>query len=281
MSQCYTRWVRGPSLCGATKRAPTILSIGAIKGKKDATMLGTVISLFDYSGNAVRDWARAGYDCHCFDICHPRTLIEQVGKGAITYHPSNLNHDGDGWLQVCQIASEATGRKVLFAWPPCEDMTVSGNRHKASKRAADPLFQWKAMRRATRSAAVARKYGFAWMVENPVGALSTLWRKPNYIWNPCDFGGYLPPEKEHPIWPKYIPPRDAYTKKTGAWVGGGFVMPEPKPVAPEIIERKTKSGRVIRGSRQFFMLGGSSEKTKKIRNLGPRGACMAFFIANA
>jgi hypothetical protein len=116
-------------------------------------MIGTVISLFDYSGNAVRDWARAGYDCHCFDICHDKApQVEIVGNGRITYHQANLNYNGIGWLKTATIAEQASGQKVLFAWPPCEDMTVSGNRHKAGTRARDPLFQWKAMRRATRSA---------------------------------------------------------------------------------------------------------------------------------
>jgi len=242
---------------------------------------GTVVSLFDYSGNAVRDWARAGYDCHCLDIVHsdpPR--IEIVGNGRITYHRADLNHDGSGWKTATQLAAAATGHKVLFAWPPCEDMTVSGNRHKAAKRAADPLFQWKAMRRATRSAALGRRYGFAWMVENPIGALSTLWRKPDHIWHPFYYGGYLPEDDQHPEWPKYIAPRDAYTKQTGAWVGGGFQMPDRQDVEPEIIRRKTASGRWITGSRQFFYLGGKTAKTKKIRNLGARGACRAFFIAN-
>lgn len=245
------------------------------------TFKGTVISLFDYSGNAVRDWARAGYDCYCFDIVHGRLpRIERVGSGRINYFYADLNHDGSGWSVVATIAARAVGQKILFAWPPCEDMTVSGNRHKADKRAKDPKFQWKAMRRATRSAALARKFEFAWMIENPIGALSTLWRKPDHIWHPFHFGGYLPPETEHPIWPKYIAPRDAYTKQTGAWIGGGFIMPERKDVVPEIIRRKTKGGRMITGSRQFFYLGGKSQKTKTIRNLGPRGACRAFFLAN-
>jgi len=207
--------------------------------------------------------------------------VEIVGNGRITYHHADLNHDGTGWLKAAFLAAKAIGQKILFAWPPCEDMTVSGNRHKAAKRAKDPLFQWKAMRRATRSAALARKFGFAWMVENPIGALSTLWRKPDHVWHPYYYGGYLPEDDVHPEWPEYIAPRDAYTKQTGAWTGGGFKMPERKDVEPEIIRRTTASGKKISGSRQFFKLGGKSAKTKKIRNLGARGACRAFYLANA
>ena len=27
-----------------------------------------IISLYDYTGEAVRPWAEAGYDCYCYDI---------------------------------------------------------------------------------------------------------------------------------------------------------------------------------------------------------------------
>lgn len=245
-------------------------------------MPGTVISLFDHSGNAVRDWARIGYQCFCFDLLHgdaPRHEI--VGNGRITYIRADLNPKAWGWALVQKIVDlYAFGKRVLFAWPPCEDMTISGNRHLAKKRAKNPKFQWIAAKRAKRSAAFARKNGFAYMVENPVGALSTLWRKPDVIWNPNDFGGLLPDDDEHPTWPKYIAPRDAYTKKTGAWIGGGFTFPRKRSVKPEILERETKSGRIIRGSRQFMYLGGNSAKTKEIRNLTPRGAALAFCLAN-
>jgi hypothetical protein len=38
------------------------------------------------------------------------------------------------------------------------------------------------------------------MIENSVSAVSTFWRKPDYAFDPCNYGGYL------------IPPGDAYTK---------------------------------------------------------------------
>lgn len=246
-------------------------------------MLGTVISLFDHSAIAVRPWAAKGYDCYCFDILHTpgEAVSEVVGNGRVTYVHADLNHDGWGWRLVAAVARAATSRKMLFAWPPCEDMTVSGNRHLAAKRQKDPRFQWKAKRRATRAAALARKFGFAAIIENPVGALSRLWRKPDRIWDPCDFGGYLPEGDEHPDWPKYIAPRDAYTKKTGAWLIGALAFPAARAVEPEILERVTKSGRTIRGSRQFMYLGGKSAKTKTIRNLTPRGFALALCAANS
>src|SRR5437660_6175840 len=58
------------------------------------------------------------------------------------------------------------------------------------------------------------------MIENPVSTVSTYWRKPDYSFDPCEYGGYL------------NPPGDAYTKKTCLWTGNGFVMPQIKQVAP-------------------------------------------------
>lgn len=234
-----------------------------------------VVSLFDYSGAAVQPWADAGFRCLCFDLLHR----EEITRDGVTYIPADLDPDADGWSRVRREMSASPGG-VLFSWPPCDDMTSSGNRHLAGKLARDPDIQRRAARRARLSAEIAAEFGFSWIVENPIGALCTLWRPPDRIWNPFEFGGYLPPEIEHPVWPRHIAPRDAYPKKTGAWLGGGFVFPEPRPVEPEILERVTKSGRTIRGSRQFMLLGGTSAKTKAIRNLTPRGAAAAFFLAN-
>ena len=94
-------------------------------------------------------------------------------------------------------------------------------------------------------------FGCAWAAENPVSVLATLWRKPNYSFHPYEYGGYLPENDEHPMYPDFIKPRDAYPKKTCIWSGNGFVMPKKNPVEVE-------SGY----SDQFKKLGGKSLKTK-------------------
>lgn len=235
-----------------------------------------VVSLFDHSGVAVQPWAEAGAECFCFDREH----ASFSSQGNVAKINADLDPGAEGWAAVRAVMSRP-GRKIVFGWPPCDDLTSSGARHFAKKAEADPNFQAKAVQRATLVADVAENAGAAWLVENPIGRLCTLWRKPDDIWNPSEFGGYLPPEEGHPDWPKYIAPRDAYPKKTGAWHGGGLVFPERRPVQPEILERVTKSGRTIRGSRQFMFLGGSSAKTKQIRNLTPRGFARAVFEANS
>ena len=42
-----------------------------------------VISLYDYTGEALKPWAEAGYTCHAFDIQHDetgRSEERRVGK---------------------------------------------------------------------------------------------------------------------------------------------------------------------------------------------------------
>lgn len=117
---------------------------------------------------------------------------------------------------------------------------------------------------------LAKEIGCPWFIENPIGLISTLWRKPDMIFHPWHFGGYLPVGDVHPRWPKYIAPRDAYPKSTCLWYGGGFVWPVIRAVAvPEGY------------SDQYHMLGGKSKKTKQIRSETPRGFARAVFEANA
>ena len=139
-----------------------------------------------------------------------------------------------------------------MAYPVCTDMAVSGAAHFKRKRERDPLFQRKAANYAIWCAELFQAIGCPYFIENPVSVLSTLWRKPDYSFHPYEYGGYIDPEQaEHPRWPEYIAPMDAYPKKTCLWTGGDFTMPVPSPVYPE-------KGH----SRQHLKLGGKSMKTK-------------------
>lgn len=229
-----------------------------------------VISLYDYTGTAVQPWAEAGFQCVCFDIQHsavmPRTERFQ-GGGSISYIHTDL-HNRDVLSQIAQEYCDKTA--FLMAFPVCTDMAVSGAAHFESKRHADPLFQDTAVDHAVWCERVARAVGAPYMIENPVSVLSTKWRKPDHTFEPWQFGGYIPEaEAKHPTWPDYIAPRDAYPKKTCLWTGGGFVMPEQRPV-------DCPKGY----STQHKKLGGKSAKTKNIRSATPRGFARAVFEAN-
>ena len=228
-----------------------------------------VISLYDYTGEALKPWAMAGYQCHAFDIQHENKVIETFeGGGTIKYRYADL-HDMSSLDDIYNFLSK---KEVTFAmaFPVCTDMAVSGAAHFKRKREADPLFQRKAANYAIWCAELFQALDCPYFIENPVSVLSTLWRKPDYSFHPFEYGGYIEPQDaEHPKWPEYIAPMDAYTKKTCLWTGGYFTMPDPSPVEPE-------AGY----SRQHRKLGGRSMKTKNIRSATPRGFAQAVFNAN-
>ena len=228
-----------------------------------------VISLYDYTGEALKPWAEAGYQCFAYDIQHKVERIEmfEVG-GSIHYIHADLHK----LSTLDAISHSLYGKEVTFAmaFPVCTDMAVSGAAHFKRKRERDPLFQRKAANYAIWCAELFQALDCPYFIENPVSVLSTLWRKPDYSFHPYEYGGYIDPEQaEHPKWPDYIAPMDAYPKKTCLWTGGGFVMPDISPVEPE-------TGH----SRQHLKLGGKSMKTKNIRSATPRGFAQAVFNSN-
>ena len=229
-----------------------------------------VISLYDYTGEALKPWAMAGYQCLAYDIQHSKQqrTIHYKGDGYISYIHADLHNIGT----LDRIYDSLSGMEVTFAmaFPVCTDMAVSGAAHFKRKREADPLFQRKAANYAIWCAELFQALDCPYFIENPVSVLSTLWRKPDYSFHPFEYGGYIEPEQaEHPKWPDYIAPMDAYTKKTCLWTGNDFTMPDISPVEPE-------AGY----SRQHLKLGGKSMKTKNIRSATPRGFAQAVFNAN-
>jgi len=226
-----------------------------------------VLSLYDYTGAAVRPWAEAGYTCYCYDIQHPP---EGRTEGRIRFVQADLH--AKPTLDAIAYAFAQDDVAIVFGWPVCTDMAVSGAAWFAAKRQADPDFQEKAALHASRIADLADTIGAPYMIENPVSVLSTLWRKPDHAFHPFEYGGYIPEaEAAHPIWPEYIAPRDAYSKKTCIWSGNGFVMPPKRPVECESYGSST----------QHRKLGGKSQKTKNIRSATPRGFANAVFLANS
>lgn len=235
---------------------------------------GFVLSLYDFTGEAVLPWAEAGFACLCFDIQHPdwAGAVPTVfpGGGYIL----KVAVDLWDWSNLAEIARNFRGRVAFMSsFPVCTDMAVSGAKHFAAKAKADPLFQVKAARRAAWCGRLGDMLGCSWYAENPVSVLSSLWRRPDYTFDPYEYGGYIPEDRAaHPRWPEYLPARDCYTKKTCIWAGRGFVMPDRRPIPlPDD----------YRGSLIWAKLGGRSDKTKNIRSATPRGFARAVFEANS
>jgi hypothetical protein len=224
-------------------------------------MRNHVISLYDYTGEALRPWAAAGYQCFAYDIQHEGIRTD----GSITYVHADL-HDPQTLLEI--IARHQPMATFMSAFPPCTDLASSGARWWKGKA--------EAASHARQCALVGDALGCPYYVENPIGALSRLWRKPDHKFDPCDFGGYLPADDVHPRWPDVIPPRDGYRKKTCLWTGGDFRMPTKRRVdyLTLVYDRAdpTKNGNF---SPVAGKTGGKSLRTKNIRSATPRGFARA------
>lgn len=152
----------------------------------------TVLSLCDRTGNMVRPWAEAGHDCLCIDLRHSIRADHQ--EGSVTFR----------WGDVRSLTpAELPRPSIVFAFPPCTNLSVSGARdfrRKGLQGLIDALQLVEACRR------LCEWFGCPWMLENPVSRLSSCWREPDHSFHPWQYG-------------------DLWSKKTCLWTGGGFVMP--------------------------------------------------------
>lgn len=210
-------------------------------------------SMFDGSGIMGLPWAMDGHTVYCFNA-------DEADHGEYVVKMSHENiHYVNRWIDSefdFEVAPD-----IIFSFPSCTELAGSGEKHQRSE--GDISVAVDAARVAERLGA---KYQCPWMVENPVGKLSTEWRKPDYYFNPFEYGGYM--SGFEPSFHPKMPARDGYTKKTCLWAGGGFVMPEKSPVAH------------IGKFWGWAFLGGASAKTKQLRSLTPRGFARAVYEAN-
>jgi hypothetical protein len=177
-------------------------TVGGNNGRCDFVS-GIVLSLCDRTGNAVRPWAAAGWECWCVDVQHDGDTT----RDGIRF----IREDVRRFLPPKDIA-------IVFAFPPCTNLAVSGARwfkEKGLYGLAEGLDL------VARCARICEWSGSPWMLENPVGVLSTYWRKPDYTFQPWNFG-------------------DMESKKTCLWTGGAFVMPEFENVTkPDGVKEST------------------------------------------
>lgn len=224
-------------------------------------MKPVALFLFDYTGIMAEPWRQAGYDCYIVDLQHPAGIRKHSRKEGLFLVGTDLRH---GWLPPAEIVGRIA---FVGAFPECTNTAVSGAAHFVKK---GPRALALSLDLFATAKEIGEWSGAPWFIENPVSTFSTYCGKPDYLFDPYEFGGYLPEDDSHPIWPEYISGRDAYPKKTCLWTGGGFVMPPKKPV-------EVGSGF----STQYSKLGGKSLKTKNIRSATPRGFALAVFQANS
>ena len=198
-----------------------------------------VLSLCDWTGVAVRPWAEAGYECWIVDTQH------RAGVGPLRDGVRKVGADVTRWIPPVPV-------RFAMAWPPCDHLTISGARWFKGK-GLDSLAD--SLRVVAACARICEATGAPYLIENPVGTLSTYWRQPDFKFDPCEYAGYLED-----------PSGEAYTKKTCLWTGGGFRMPPKRPVPPSL------------GSKTLTY--GPGPNRKNLRSATPGGFARAVFLAN-
>jgi hypothetical protein len=195
-------------------------------------MKGIVLSLCDRTGVMVQPWLAAGHECWIVDVQH------QLGyrrDGNLV----RVGRDVREWQADIQPS-------IVFAFPPCTNLSVSGARWFADK-GLEALHESLGLVVACKR--ICEESGAPWMLENPVGMLSSYWRKPDYTFQPWQYG-------------------DTYTKKTCLWTGSGFVMP-PAWIATKPADVKAS----------IHLMPPSADRGD-LRSVTPAGFAEAVFRAN-
>lgn len=202
-------------------------------------MSGIVLSLCDLSGVMVQPWLDAGFECWIVDTQH------KAGE----HRDGNLIRVG---ADVTRWLPPRVDYQVVFGFPPCTDLATSGARWMKDKGL--PALA-SSLDLVERCRAICEWSGAPWMIENPVGTLSSYWRTADYTFHPYEYGGYSDDDA------------DAYTKRTLLWTSDDFVMPATKAVEP------------VQGSKISDM--GESKARKNMRSKTPLGFARAVFSANS
>ena len=75
---------------------------------------GIVISLYDFTGEALRPWADAGYECYAFDIQHTGNMEVFPDSGGIIHYEYADLHDTETLLA---LREEFMDKPVVFGMP--------------------------------------------------------------------------------------------------------------------------------------------------------------------
>ena len=200
-------------------------------------MKGIVLSLCDRTGVMVQPWLDAGYECWIVDVQHPVGMIRDDDNPNL----ARIGVDVRGFRRWIERTIA-----VVFAFPPCTNLAVSGARWFEDK-GLESLHESLGLVIACKR--ICEESGAPWMLENPVGTLSSYWRKPDYTFQPWQYG-------------------DNYTKQTCLWTGNGFAMP------PAWIAHKPADAKA-----SIHLMPPSADRGDK-RSITPAGFARAVFEVN-
>ena len=204
-----------------------------------------MFSLFDYTGEMARPWLEGGYECHIFDIQHP--------KKAKTRKDGMITHNWDLRNPDIELFRMIGGGKVAFlsCFPPCTHLSISGARWFKGKglRALEESIGYFAT-----SVEVAEELECPYMIENPMSTVSTYWRAPDFTFHPAHYSGYVDGEEN-------------YTKDTWIWCGNGFVMP-PRSMSNDLFHEV---------DRTYIHYQPPGKDRQNIRSATPKGFAQAVY----
>jgi hypothetical protein len=195
---------------------------------------GIVLSLCDRTGVMVQPWLDAGYTCVIVDVQHESGVrqdgrLYRIGTDVRKYDPRDISP------------------AIVFGFPPCTHLANSGNRYKRGK-GLEALYEALGLVIACKD--ICEASDAPWMIENPVGSLSTYWREPDATFHPWEYT--TPKEK----------------KRTCLWVGNNFVIPQ-REVFTEPADVQESCWKAP-----------PSKDRGDIRSITPEGFARAVFVAN-
>lgn len=183
---------------------------------------------------AFRELGHEAYSCDILDCSggHPEWHL----KGYL----EDIIGNGDEW-------------DITITHPPCDYLTVTGNKwFKDQPKRKSGALVGEERRRAREYAVnffmmIANRNCKHIAIENPVGVMSSIWRKPDQIIQPFQFGHHEP--KKTCLWlkglPKLIPTKivepEYFTSKSGKRLAKWYYLPSPSP------ERKMNRSKTFPG----------------------------------
>jgi len=203
-----------------------------------------VLSLYDFTGVMVAPWLEIA-DCTIVDLLHPEGITEATSSSPRKIGVNMLEWGADDAYDV------------VFAFPPCTDLAVTGNRwfhhpdRKGRIKTQADIDAGMALVGAARRIISECRPDY-WFLENPISKIATLWRKPDYYFHPYEFGGYLDP------------PSEGYTKRTCLWRNEGW---------PELAKK------FVPVLKELYLRDLPPSKRKAIREKTPAGFAQAVFEA--
>lgn len=137
-----------------------------------------VLLACEESGTVREAFKKQGHDAWSCDILPSRIPGNHIQDDV-------LKHLNDGW-------------DLMIGFPPCTHIAVSGALYFEKKRATGQQQEAVAFFMELVNAPIARI-----AIENPVGIMSTIYRKPDQIIQPWQFGD--PESKKTCLWLKFLP----------------------------------------------------------------------------